>query len=218
VNEESTRDNLSPFVDRLQQALVWAGVSQAALAKRAGVSTSVMTKYLQGSEPGLFRAARLADVLGVSLHWLATGEGPPNAEAVGFFSVPLFDVQLAAGAANFSDGAQQLGEMPLDRDLLSRLGRSNADGLAAVVADGDSMEPLIRDGARILIDLRDCRLREGIFSFRMGDELRVKRLRRLAEGIEVLSENPRYEPERLAGDKLRDFAIIGRVLMTVTVL
>ena len=73
------------------------------------------------------------------------------------------------------------------------------------------MEPTIPDGARVLLDLKDNRLREGIFGFRLDDELRVKRLRRINEGVEIISDNPRYEPERLVGHDLDRFAVIGRV-------
>lgn len=79
------------------------------------------------------------------------------------------------------------------------------------------MEPLISDGARVLADTTDTRLREGVFAFRMGDELRVKRLRRLgADAVEVISDNPRYDPETLSGEALDHFAILGRIRWTAT--
>lgn len=216
MSEDSIRDTMSTFVGRLQSAL--RGQPQSAVAKQAGVSKSVMTKYLHGSEPGLFRAAQLAKILNISLLWLATGEGESNPAASGYHVVPIYDVRLAAGAASFSDAAVKIGEMPIDNELLMRMGRTNADGLAALYAEGDSMEPTISDGARVVVDTKDVRLREGIFAFRMGDELRVKRLRRWADGVEVLSDNPRYDPERLSGEALDRFAIIGRLLVAVTLI
>ena len=152
----------------------------------------------------------MAAELGVSLDWLLTGRGLPNAAAAGYVSIPIYDVRLAAGAASFADGARQIGEMPFDYQLLRELGRVDAEGLAIVEGDGDSMHPTIPDCARILLDLKDTRLREGIFAFRLGDELRVKRLRRLIEGIEIISDNERYPVERLEGDRLEQFQIIGR--------
>jgi phage repressor protein C with HTH and peptisase S24 domain len=197
------------FATRLSDAL--GKLPQSVVAKRARVSTSVMSKYMAGSEPGLFKAARLARELGVSLNWLATGQGKPNAESLGFVSVPIYDVRLAAGAASFTEGAKVIGEAPIDSQLLRQLGRSNAEGLGMVEAEGDSMFPTIPDGARVLLDLKDTRLRDGIFGFRYDHELRVKRLRRTAEGVEILSDNPRYPPERLEGQGMELFSIIGRV-------
>lgn len=204
----------SGFGVRLSEAL--GRETQNVIAKRSRVSTSVMSKYLQGAEPGLFKAARIAKALKVSLWWLATGEGKASAAASGFEGVPIYDVRLAAGAASFAEGAQVIGEMPLDAGLLRSLGRANAEGLGVFEAEGDSMFPLISDGSRVITDLRDTRLREGVFAFRFDDELRIKRLRRTADGIEVISQNPLYEPELLQGEDLERFALIGRALMAFT--
>lgn len=201
----------SGFGVRLSEAM--GHEKQNVIAKRSRISTSVMSKYLQGAEPGLFKAARLAKALKVSLWWLATGEGKASAAASGFQGIPIYDVRLAAGAASFAEGAQILGEMPVDAGLLRSIGRSSVEGLGLFEAEGDSMFPLFPDGARVMADLRDTRLREGVFAFRFDDELRIKRLRRTAEGVEVISQNPLYEPELLRGEDLDRFAIIGRALM-----
>lgn len=208
--------NASAFVDRLRAAI--GDTSQAVIAKRARISTSALSKIiLQGAEPGLFKAARLAKATGVNLEWLASGAGSANAAKAGFREVPILDVRLAAGHASISDAAQQIGTMPFDNELLRSLGRTTEEGLVVLTAEGDSMEPLIADGARVLADTRDTRLREGIFAFRIGDELRVKRLRRLGtDAVEVISENPRYEPETLSGEVMDHFAILGRVLWAAT--
>jgi phage repressor protein C with HTH and peptisase S24 domain len=217
VTPAEERDISTGFAERLAAAL--GSTPQAVVAKRANVSTSVVHKYLHGgTEPGLLKAARLAAALGVNLRWLATGEGAPNAAIGGYAGVPIYDVRLAAGAASFADGARVIGEMPFDLELLRNLGRSSPEALGVVEAEGDSMEPLISDGARVLIDFRDTRLREGVFAFRVGDELRIKRLRRTVDGVEILSENARYEPEHLVGPQLERFAIIGRALWSGSVI
>lgn len=198
------------FADRLLSAL--GNQEKGVIARRARIAPSTFTKYLSGSsEPGAFKAARLAESLGVSLTWLLTGKGLPNAEAAGYVGVPIYDVRLAAGAASFAEGAQVIGEAPFDYALLRQLGRTNADGLGVVSSDGDSMEPTIPDAARVLLDLKDTRLRDGIFGFRFDDELRIKRLHRVGEGVEVISDNPRYPLERIEGPDLLRFAVIGRV-------
>lgn len=204
------------FADRLRSAV--GDKPQAIIAKRADMSSSGFNQLLKGkSEPGAFKLARIARVVGVDLQWLATGEGAPNGAASGYADIPILDVRLAAGAASIADGAQQIGTMPMDMALLRSLGRTSSDGLTIVEAEGDSMEPIVADGARVLVDTRDSRLREGIFAFRLGDELRIKRLRRRGvDSVEVLSENARYEPELLAGEQLEHFAILGRALWAAT--
>lgn len=217
INTEDVNDDefAEAFADRLRAAI--GSTPQAVVAKRSRISSSAFSRLFQGREPGLFKAARIAKETGVSLEWLATGQGSPNAATSGHIDVPILDVRLAAGHASITDASQQIGAMPFDHGLLRSLGRTSGDGLVVLTAEGDSMEPLIADGARVLADTLDTRLREGIFAFRLGDELRVKRLRRRGtEAVEVLSENPRYDPELLEGHDLDQFAILGRVLWAAT--
>lgn len=206
----------SPFGDRVVAAL--GATPQNVIAKRAGVSANSMSQYVRGREPGFEIGVRLAKALGVDPAWLATGRGSPNAAASGGVGVPIYDVRLAAGAASFSDGAEQIGEMSFDHALLRDLGRASGDGLGVFIAEGDSMFPKITDGARVLVDLNMTRLKDGIFAFRTGDELRIKRLRRLVDGIEIRSDNEIYPPELLTGDAADELAIIGQVIWTGTVL
>jgi len=205
------------FAERLDQAL--GRHEKGVIARRSRIAPSTLSKYLSGTaEPGAFKAARLAESLGVSVTWLISGKGLPNAEAAGYVGVPIYDVRLAAGAASFAQGARVIGEAPFDLALLRMLGRPTGEGLGVFESDGDSMVPTIPDGARVLVDLRDNRLREGVFAFRLDDELRIKRLRRVGEGVEIISDNERYRPERLEGHDLERFAVIGRAWWMGTML
>lgn len=215
MNQSSDVDgSRSPFGDRFVAAL--GTTPQNVIAKRAGVSPNSISQYVRGREPGFEIGVRLAKALGVDPAWLATGRGTPNAAASGGVGVPIYDVRLAAGAASFSDGAEQIGEMPFDHGLLRDLGRTSGDGLGVFIAEGDSMFPKISDGARVLVDLNMTRLKDGIFAFRTGDELRIKRLRRLVDGIEIRSDNEIYPPELLTGDAADELVIIGQAIWTGT--
>ena len=204
----------SSFGDRVAAAV--GETPQNVVAKRAGVSANSMSQYVRGREPGFEIGVRLARALGVDPAWLATGNGSPNAAATGYIGVPIYDVRLAAGAASFTDAAEQIGEMPFDHGLLRDLGRTSGDGLGVFIAEGDSMFPKISDGARVLVDLNMTRLKDGIFAFRTGDELRIKRLRRLVDGIEIRSDNEIYPPELLTGDAADELVIIGQAIWTGT--
>jgi Predicted transcriptional regulator len=212
MNDEDIEGPYADFADRLRSAI--GPVPQTLVAKQADMSVSGFNQLLKGrSEPGAFKLARIAKVLGVSLDWLATGSGRPNGAGAGYVDIPLLDVRLAAGAGSITDLAQQIGVVPMTREMLLVMGTPSPDGLRFVMAEGDSMEPLISDESSVLVDTRDTRLREGVFAFRLGDELRIKRLRRLGvDGVEVISENSRYEPEALQGSDLEHFAILGRAL------
>lgn len=205
------------FGRRLSEAMFPERLS--AFALRVGVPHGTISKYMKAggsSGPRLDIVAILARGLACSIDWLAYGLGDGPATDGTITRVPILDVRLAAGIASFTSAAHQIGEMPFDAALLRSIGKNNTNGLVVVSAEGDSMAPLIPDGARVLVDTTDTRLREAVFAFRVQDELRIKKLRRLLGGIEVISENPRYEPELISGDTIDQFAILGRALLTVS--
>jgi transcriptional regulator with XRE-family HTH domain len=68
------------FHERLKVLRDTAGLSQEALARAAGISTSAVTKLEQaGKEPSWDTAKKLAKALGVSLDNLAV-DGPEDGE------------------------------------------------------------------------------------------------------------------------------------------
>ncbi len=191
-------------------------------AERAGISISVLNKYLAGAEglnPSVDVVVRICRTTRSSIDWLLLGTGDSPVTDDGLVRVPIYDVKLAAGAGSFIDRERRIGDMPIDKWLLSALNLQSADGLGVLTAQGDSMVPLISDKARVLINFADKRLIEGVFAFRVGDDLRIKRLRPVGlGGVEAISENPVYPPERLSGDVMEHFEIIGRALWAGTLL
>ena len=82
--------------------------------------------------------------------------------------------------------------------------------LSAIVVEGDSMEPLLRDGDEILVDRTPRPLRDGIHVVRVGEALLVKRVQTGVPGRLILeSANPAYRPIELSTDEV---AVIGRVV------
>jgi hypothetical protein len=81
------------FAERLQE-IAQAFESKAALAKKAGIPITSLQSYMSGSEPGRVALVALADAAGVSVHWLATGEGPQSASIApeGYIEVPCFNL------------------------------------------------------------------------------------------------------------------------------
>lgn len=62
------------FIARLQAVIDLAG-GQSALARAAGVSQAVIHRYLNGGDPSRTKLIAIANGAGVSVLWLATGEG-----------------------------------------------------------------------------------------------------------------------------------------------
>ena len=72
------------------------------------------------------------------------------------------------------------------------------------------MEPLLREGDEVLVDLRQQPFRDGIHVVRLDDTLLVKRVASQGGGrFSLLSQNLAYPPIAVAAE---DFAVIGRVV------
>lgn len=200
-------------------------------ADAAGVSTDQLARYMRGENtPPVTVADKLAAAKGVSLKWLARGEGEmydgtyaaqeraayvPDSD---YAFVPLYDVNASAGQGAFVDGEQSKDALAFKRDWLRRNVAGKIDDLALINVRGDSMDPTLRDGDVVMVNKAETEVTDGIYVFLLDGWLMVKRLqRRVGEGgteLWVISEHPSYEPFQLP--PLDDFneptKIIGRVV------
>lgn len=204
------------FAQRAKEALIPEKVT--AFSNRIGLPHGTISKYLSASGtagPRLDIVARMADGLGVTLDWLVYGRGDgPGGD--GFARVPRYDAQLAAGAGAWNEGRLKLEDVPFTKTFLKeQLGRDTAAGLVIVSARGDSMEPTISDRAWLVVDEAETRVFDGVFAFVLAEEARVKRIRRLTDGLQLISDNESYPPELVRGSDLKKLQIIGPVLTTI---
>jgi len=194
-------------------------------AKMAGVALSTFHRWLAGdSIPALDSIARLAQGAGVSLDWVATGEGPkelghspsiPNTEVVGmedYAFVPLYDAQCSAGAGAWNENCRVLTHISFTRYSLRKQGLT-PDHLSAIRIDGDSMEPVLHSGDTVLIDHTRTTIEgEGIYILRLDGHLYAKRLQRNFDGVSVISANSAYDKVTVPRDRLHELEIVGRAV------
>lgn len=74
-------EKISTFKDRLHEAIVVSGLQQVVVAERAGISKSLLNKYLKGvSEAGNHKLYFLSQALNVSPVWLMGYDVPMDRE------------------------------------------------------------------------------------------------------------------------------------------
>ena len=184
-NEAFPFGELAP---RLELAIAQAG-GPSAVARRAAMYPSTLHRYRAGRELPSSALVSLARATGVRLEWLATGEGPMQGEH------PV----VTAPAA------------PPGYVLLPLV---EAQNLALLTASGDSMDPTIRDGDLLLVDISARRI-EGsrIYVLAIGGALMVKRIQlRLDGSVVVKSDNTIYESEVVPADQTSTLNILGQVI------
>ena len=150
----------------------------------------------------------------------------PNVKSVSSFSqlgelrpVPVYNVYASCGFGAQNDAEYQLRTELLPCSRLNQYGL-NENTARIVICHGDSMETTLSDGDEVLVDIRDLEhpVKHGVYVVRIGKHVYIKRLKYdiMAEGYEVISDNKEeYVPFVVNGEKLREFAVIGRVVTTV---
>ena len=193
--------------EALLAAVQARGESLAGLSRLLRRNPAYLQQYVMRGSPRVLPERDrgiLARYLSVSEASL--GAPPGNAALV----VPRLDVAVSAGPGAIAELESLRGVAHFPTELLARLGLDGRN-LSMGVARGDSMLPTVADGDEVLVDTADRRLRAaaGIFVLRRDGALAIKRLRRVGERIEVVSDNPDYPPASVIPDAID---VIGRVV------
>lgn len=220
--------------DRIREARSIAKMTQDALAKRLKLTKSTISQWESGmTTPNGKNLINLAEALNVSPEWLLTGVVPgtkevtPNARVEGGFSVwdsatPLEDdeveipfyqeVELSAGNGNYADLNRSGGKLRFARSTLRKAG-VDATCAACVSIHGNSMEPVLPDGAVAGVDTSKTRIKDGqMYAIDHEGLLRVKLLYRLPGGIRVRSFNrDEYADEEYFHQDADKIKVIGQV-------
>ncbi|PPQ32731.1 LexA family transcriptional regulator [Rhodopila globiformis] len=217
------------FVSRLQTILAhWPSADR--LARAMGVSPSAFRKWLKGeAEPSRERLVALARVAGVSIAWLAQGEGPaPVFETVSGprRRLPYQDPGPGVDPGQFvllpkqHDGvgthpaAPMFGFLALHHDWVRTAFGAEPDNLLLEIATDDAMRPTIRNGDTMLVDTADRTLRNGgVYLLQINDHRLARRVQRKHEGSLVLiSDNSVYHPDVIDPGAAAHVVVIGRVV------
>src|SRR5262252_1361420 len=198
------------FIGRLHEILRhWPSGDR--LARATGVSPSAFRKWLRGeAEPSRERLVALAQAAGVSVGWLAGGEGPEprprrsdppdrgttDVNPRDYVLLPRRPELAAAGPGTSSvhEGSEFLA---LRHGWIRSTFGIEPEQLLLEQAAGESMQPGILDGDLLLIDTTANRFRSfGVYVLEVAGERLVKRVQPKLDGsLTLISDNATYEPE-----------------------
>ncbi|KYO76968.1 HTH-type transcriptional regulator PrtR [Pseudomonas aeruginosa] len=222
------------------------GLTQEKLAHLLGINQSSVSHYLNGVNPlNAQAAAAFAEILQVHVREFSprladeitdmakTLRPSPKAETEGELTpmssfevgdpldpdeveIPYFDeIQIAAGDGRYPDREQAKQKIRFAKAGLRESGVDPKHSVCVNVS-GNSMEPLIADGAIIGVDLSAHTIIDGeIYALKHDDMLRVKFVYRLpGGGIRLRSFNrDEYPDEEYTKDQMREnnLSIMGWV-------
>ena len=197
---------------RLAELARERGSSLASLSRMLSRNTTYLQQYITKGSPRKLeeddrrKLARFFDVPETELG--ATKENSYSRLGE-WVEVPRLPVEASAGP-----GAMAAGETPFDAFRFSRKWLREhgleASKLSAVRVSGDSMEPLLREGDDLLVDMSGKPFRDGIYVVRLDDSLLVKRVTSQGGGrFSLLSQNLSYPPLAVQADEIE---LVGRVV------
>ena len=206
-------------------------MNQREIADYLGISPSVISNVESGARQiSKSLQALMVEKLNVSPSYLLTGEGPmfagqevavqPTVPTLGIYRgggmrelpevlngklVPFLTQMVSAGP-----GAE-LHEYEDSCGLICLPEAAVKGELRALRVKGDSMEPTLRPGDIVVCDLNGWQ-GDGVYVIRDQDSAYVKRVRRVREGFEVISDNTVYQPWQCPSEEL---VLVGRVVFCV---
>ncbi|MDO4512021.1 MAG: XRE family transcriptional regulator [Bacteroidales bacterium] len=215
------------IISRIKYLIKEMNYRQADFAKKIGVDTSNLSKYMNGRLPlsdSLIN--RIVVNLGVSKEWLEKGTDIPFAKhaSLPVTTVPACDVETISMGTPVYDIDVTAGSMPRARMFADDLvvGHINlpdiiSENCRIVRVSGDSMSPVIRSGDYIAV--RELTNMQYIFWGQIYvvllDDLRlVKYVRRHDDPNMVIlrSENPNYDDMEISRADIRELMMVQHVL------
>lgn len=214
---------MDPILSTIDDALKKKGLSDAAASKLAVGHPSLIKNFrMERSGEKRYNLAalqKLAETLDLELYFgpkRDTAAPPPTIEIDGddFATIKRVSAEVSAGPGAFNGDAEVVGSLAFRQDWLRERG-VRPDRALLVTVKGSSMDPHIKDGDLVLVDLDRTQVENGEpYVLIDGDgQTLLKRLHRLGRhGLVLVSDNPAYPPELRHGSDAERVAVLGRVI------
>lgn len=201
-------------------------------------SVDQLQAYVKGRSSIPFEVlARLCLAKDVSMDWVATGTGEPqagdgegaaagdsvpldaepleHAEPEGYIAFPLHGPADAGGAGCGRHGGEGIAA---SREWVVRSLQCDPAHLVLVPVIGDAMQPTLWEGDLALVNTGQTSLRDGaIFVLDIAGEQLLKRVaRRTDGGLCMICDNVRYRDEEVGATRAAQLRVVGRVVWAGT--
>lgn len=195
---------------RLSTALSNANMIPQELANASGVSKASISQYLNGSHaPSNISSGKMAKVLNVNPVWLM-GFDVPIIEQVSSKRGVIINVLGRVAAGIPIEAIEDI----IDTEEISEEMAKTGEFFGLQI-HGDSMEPRMCEGDVVIVRKQeDAESGDIVIAMINGDDATCKRLRKYRDGIELISNNPSYEPMFFSNEEIlsKPVKIIGKVV------
>lgn len=229
-NEDEERKRLVRAGEALKAARERAGLTQKQLAAKLGEENyqtiQNWEKAKNRPDSSLFQS--LKDELGIDAAALyqkgASPAGPSPAvldnlkpKTLEWIDAPVYDARGSLGLGiQLPENDTIVDHLRLSatwvRQHLPTASSSHA--LSVITAYGNSMDPIFRDGDVLLIDTGVHQIKaDQVYAIAFDNELYIKWVQRFPDGsINMLSNNPAFEPIKISKEEAKTVRLVGRVV------
>lgn len=204
---------------RLKEARRQKGLSQTEVAEHLGVGQNSISGWEQGHHLPTYEVlAQLAAYL--EIDDLVVPDVNRNSELLDdVVHVPEFAVTVSAGAGAFAADDDPIGHWPFPRRFFESMGRL-ANQFVMLTVWGDSMEPTLRSGDKIIIDTKRINpAQPGIYVIALENVAVVKRLDMIPgkkpAKLRISSDNPLHQAYEAPASDIRVIGWVAGVISTM---
>ena len=206
-------------------------ITQAEMARRMKVSPAQVQQWKRGDRTPESESCRRIEVAAqMPPGWMDQDHTPLLPEgarpislyhpdeplADGEFEVPAVNIRVGAGSSIVTDPVEVDGMKRYRLDWAIKYALK-PDRLIRYQVRGESMEPVIKDGAWILVEMGDFPIHDGMpYLIRAGEDIQVKFLfKRPDGGVIIRSHNPASPDVILTTSERGSMAVLGRIVESV---
>ena len=196
------------FWKKVKMKLSELGENQEWLSDKSGILLGTMRNKIHLNRmPSFEEVLKILKVFDMTMEEFLVY---PDVAKGDVLNIPVYEQAFSAGKGQYvPDSAEVLEYVAVPRDL-----RRFAQNLRAAYVRGDSMEPTLFDGDRIIFDDLGYDGQDGIYAVVFNGMGFVKRLQRGKDVLKIISDNKIYATMEESGES-DNFKIIGKVRYVV---
>lgn len=200
--------------ENIRYLRIQKGLSQDYLADKLGYkSYTTIQKWESGvSEPPIKKLKEIAALLNVDMNELANGDLASS--SISLQSTPKKAIQVKVlGRVAAGIPIEAVTDIIDTEEITEELAKTGS--FFGLKIHGDSMEPRMLDGDVVIVRQQDdAESGEIVIAMVNGDDATCKRLRKYRDGIELISNNPAYQPMFFSNEEIqtKPVKIIGKVV------
>lgn len=221
--------HMNTFSERLYALRTEKRLSQAKLAKLAGVPQSTIAQIESGRTKSTRKIIELAEVLGTTPNYLLNGianlKTPPSPSGVSSYSgyvsidkeiyviIPYYDIRILPETSNASWVTKTPAVELIFHKSWFEQRKLNPSCVKAMHVRGKSMEPFLYDMDTILLNQSDTEVIDGdIYAIVYKNRLYIRELRASENGFNIISYHSDYEIMRATQETIKELSVLGKMI------